>query len=164
MDMNHSASMWPRPFERGKGPPERRPALQQLASMWPRPFERGKSDTYARFRGRRSSFNVAAPIRARKVLLGSKGRLPHTTASMWPRPFERGKAHPTRSLRQPAHASMWPRPFERGKYSPRPFSVSSPARLQCGRAHSSAESQLPVNVCGPSNLLQCGRAHSSAES
>ena len=93
-----TASMEPRPHERGKLPAIPSPPALNRASMEPRPHERGKRIKSLRRRNGHHRFNGATSSRTWKARLWICGYSDRNRASMEPRPHERGK----RSSKQPA--------------------------------------------------------------
>src|SRR6266446_8537896 len=83
---------------------------------------------------------------------------------MWPRSRERGNAAIPRKGKSLRGASMWPRSRERGNLRRQRTLPFAAARLQCGRAHVSAETpEAGLEGWALIVQLQCGRAHVSAE-
>src|SRR5438034_124954 len=165
-DRRHAreASMWPRSIERGilrSRPPAPRVAC---ASMWPRSIERGIPAAPGAPPAPPAGFNVAALDRARNqhddrdddasvsrfnvAALDRARNRPMRLSPSQHRPrfnvaaLDRARNQRWKAQMMPALlASMWPRSIERGIHGQHTEGADE-SKLQCGRARSSAESQV----------------------
>ena len=115
--INGGASMEPRPFDRGNSPGPVADHLHDSASMEPRPFDRGNFGNFA-------------------------GGIEGGIASMEPRPFDRGNTSRTRRLVLLLNASMEPRPFDRGNAAAVAVLVESATALQWSHGLSTVETAI----------------------
>ncbi len=159
------------------------------ASMWPRPFDRGKRTNPARSRRSGGSFNVATAVRPWKTMSTPFGKRGFFYASMWPRPFDRGKRPartspstcPARRFNVATAVRPWKTalPTAAPVFETRGFNVATavrpwktillanrpppPPRLQCGHGRSTVEN-IPDNAAYFIHQeLQCGHGRSTVE-
>src|ERR1043166_2690044 len=109
-----AASMEPRPHERGNAAVPRVRARQNSASMEPRPHERGNCPVVLLTCSGASGFNGATSSRTWKRGHNSRRLRRNVPASMEPRPHERGNRRRVVGADLCIWASMEPRPHERG--------------------------------------------------
>jgi len=126
------------------------------ASMWPRPFGRGRGEPAFTIMYD-PALQCGRGLSAAEGSSASTTPCSTSVASMWPRPFGRGRRRRVAQSPCAPGASMWPRPFGRGRR--RPYDDEPPSTLlQCGRGLSAAEGEVTIAVVCTANRFNVAAA------